>query len=230
MYKVANMGWRFAIVVSTWVVTGSAFAQPSRGQVVDRAVALVDGRVITLSELEFEARVFLVQSFGEQKATAPLDDEALRVALDLAIARRLEASEADKLQAYPLEEGELEAARRAFEKRFTHPKDFQRFLQRHEVDLQQLAAVLERGLRADKILESKLKLRAQVSEAEVKRFYDEHAAKLTGSSYDELRASLRQKLVGERLRALTLAEFAEIRKGADVRLIAPFARGAGGAK
>jgi len=201
----------------------------SAGEVIDRAVALVEGRVITLSELEFEARVALIRAGGVQAAMAPLGDAALRDALDLAIGQRLEEREADKLQAYPLDEGEVDAAVAAFKARFPSAADYERFLARHEADPQQVAAVLGRSLRTAKILEGKLRLRAQVTEAEVRRAYDRGAADLGGSAYDQIREPLRQKLVADRLKQLTVAELALLRRSADVRLIAPFARVSRGA-
>src|SRR6185503_16141964 len=86
----------------------------TEGRVVDRAVALVAGQVITQSELELEARVALIRTGAAAAATVALTDPMLKEALELAITQRLENIEADKLQAYPLEEGELEVAMQRF--------------------------------------------------------------------------------------------------------------------
>lgn len=208
--------------MASWTQAQSAPAAPS-GRIIDRVVAVIAGRALSLSELEFEGRVALIQAGGVEAATAPLGDEALRGALEHAIFVRLQIAEADKLRAYPNEPGEVEAALAAFQRRFAAPGELQRFLDRHDADRQQLAAVLGRTLRATKALEAKLRLRAQVSEAEVRRYYDENAAQL-GADYEAVRAPLRQKLSSARLRERTVAEMAQLRKGAEVRLIAPFAR------
>jgi hypothetical protein len=212
------------IALSLLAATAHAQSAGAAGEVLDRAVAQVDGRVITQSELEFEARVALVRAGGVEAAFAPLDDSALKDALDLAIGQRLEEREADKLQAYPLDEGEVEAAVTAFKARFPAAPEYERFLARYEADAQQVAAILGRSLRTAKILDGKLRLRAQVSEAEVRRAYDRSAADLSPATYEELREPLRQKLVSERMKQLTAAELVLVRRGADVRLIAPFAR------
>jgi len=81
---------------------------------------------------------------------------------------------------------------------------------------------LARRLRAEKILDSKISLRARVSEAEIRRFYDEHRSALAGS-YDEVRGQIREKLVRDRYATLAREELLQVRKGADVRMIAPFA-------
>src|SRR5438105_3723364 len=84
-----------------------AAAEP---KVLDRSVALVNGQVMTLSELDFEARVLLIYAGGTEAATAPLDQPVLRDSLEELITHRLLSSEAEQLGAYPLEDGELEAA------------------------------------------------------------------------------------------------------------------------
>ncbi len=221
---------RFAWAPVALLAIGAATqAQPQAkdGVVIERVVALIDGRVLTLSELEFEARVALIQRGGVQAATAPLDDQALRGALELAIGERLETDAADKLQAFPPEEGEVDAAVRTFQAKFDTEAQFSGFLQRHQADVQELAAVLARRLRAEKILDSKIRLRARVSEAEVKRYYEEHQSELSGT-YEELRSKLREKLVRDRYAALASEELSQIRKGVDVRLVAPFARAQSG--
>ncbi len=191
--------------------------------IIERAVASVDGRVITLTELEFEARVALIQRGGLGGAADPLDEEALRGALQLSISERLETAEADKLQAFEVSEDEIDAAYQSFRARFDSEKAFNEFLARHEADLQQLKVLLGRRLRTEKILDSKILLRARISEAEVRRYFEQHRTEL-GGKYGPVRDQIRDKLVRDRYAALAKDELNQIRQGSDVRLIAPFAR------
>lgn len=194
------------------------------GPVIDRIVAVVegveDGRVITWSDLTFEAAVALVQRGGMQAATATLDDQALRTALDYAIAQRLLIAEADKVGAFQPDDGELDAAVRAFQSRFDSEAAFQRFLRKHDVDRAALREVLRRTLRAERVLDGRVRLRAQVSEADVRRYYDQHQQELNGT-YDEVRQALREKLLREKYAALVAAEVQRLQKAADVRMVAP---------
>jgi hypothetical protein len=179
-----------------------------------------DGRVITWSDLAFEAAVALVQRGAMQAATVTLDDPALRSALDFAIAQRLLIAEADKVGAFPPDDGELDAATRAFEARFDSPAAFQRFLHKYDVDRAALREVLRRTLRAQRVLDGKVRLRAQVSEAEVRRYYDIHQQELNGG-YEEVRQLLREKLLREKYAQLVAAEVAQLQKRADVKMVAP---------
>ena len=210
-----------------WIALSGAAPQPPeealRGRIIDRVVASVAGHVITLSELEFEARVALIQHGGLQAAHAPLDDRALRAALELAVAERLETDAADRLQVFNLEESEVASALSDFKSKFPTKAELAEFLARHEADEQQLAAVLARRLRAEKIVDSKVSLKARVSDDEMRRYYDAHRSEL-GGSYEQMRAAIRTKLLRERYAELAREEMDQIRKGADVRMIAPFAR------
>lgn len=197
--------------------------EPGGGRVLDRVVAVVDTQVLTLSALEFETRVALIERGGVQAAEAPLDEALLRGALELALSQRLQVLDADRLQAFAADPGELQARLQRFVARLGGEPALQAFLQRHEMDVEGLMVVLERSVRAEHILDSRIRLRAQVSEAEVRRFYDAHAKEL-GGSYAVVRAGVRERLVRERYAQLAQAELANVRRSPLVRRVAPFAR------
>ncbi|HEX8819050.1 MAG TPA: hypothetical protein VF794_03925 [Archangium sp.] len=198
-------------------------ASASEGRLVDRVVAVIETQVLTLSELEFETRVALVQRGGVRAAEAPLDEQTLRGALELAINQRLLVAGADRLRAFQAERSEVEARLRTFRERFESEPALLDFLARHDADLEQLTAVLERGVRAERILDSRIRLRAQVNEAEVRRYWEQNKATL-GGPYESVKDALREKLVRERYGELAKEEFAQVRAGARVRRVAPFAR------
>lgn len=224
------VGWLALVpVAAAWA---SAPSEPSpeapvapvaEGRLVDRVVAVIENQVLTLSELEFESRVALVQRGGVRAADARLDEQTLRNALELAINQRLLVAGADRLQAFQAERSEVEARLKAFRERFESEPALLAFLARHEADLDQLTAVLERGVRAERILDSRILLRAQVGEAEVRRYWEQQKGKL-GGPYESLRDTLKEKLVQERYRQLAKEEFAQVRASARVRRVAPFAR------
>jgi hypothetical protein len=191
--------------------------------VVDRAVASVEGQVITQTELELEARLALIARGAVTAASAPLDDQALRGALDLVIGKRLQLAEADRLRAAAVSGEEVETAVKALRGRFPSQQAYDQFLSRHDADPQLIATLVGGSLRAERFLDSKLRLRAQVSEGEVRAYYQQHAERL-GGSYADWRLRLREKLFRERYAQLAAQELAQMRRAADVRLIAPFTR------
>jgi hypothetical protein len=212
-----------------FVALGGGRATPAladevpQGQVLDRVVAVVNGRVLTQSQLELEARVALIQRGGPEAGRVELDPAALRAALDYAIAQRLASDEADKLQAFPVEESEVDGALQTLKERMGGARAFEQFLARQETDLPHLQAILSRGLRADKLLLHKVRLKAQATDADARAYYDAHPEQ-QGQPFEVVRAALREKLSAERFQQLVAQEIAVARKNADVRLVAPWAR------
>ena len=73
-----------------------------------------------------------------------LDHTTLRSVLDSVIGQRLEIAEADKLKAYPLEEGELDRAMERFSLRLGGSEGLEAFLKASDADASSLALVLSR--------------------------------------------------------------------------------------
>ncbi|HMK72997.1 MAG TPA: hypothetical protein VK454_06640 [Myxococcaceae bacterium] len=186
-------------------------------QVLDRVVAQVDGQVITLSDLRFEARVALVDRGGTPLESVPLDQAALLSALDLAIAQRAAGAEADRLGSLQLDPADIDARVKAFEGHFSGPTALEAFLRAQGADRAQLAEVLARGLRAERALDARVRLRAQVSEADVRRAWEAAGSK---GSFEQARGAIREELVRERYQAAAREELAKLRAAAQVRIVA----------
>ncbi|HEY1906000.1 MAG TPA: hypothetical protein VGG91_08160 [Myxococcaceae bacterium] len=184
---------------------------------LDRVVALVDGRVLSWSQLDFEARVMLIDRGGVDAATAPLDASTLQNALDLAVAQRAATAEADKLNAYPVEPAEIDQRLRTFESRFPNAAAFQTFLRAHDADRAALAEVLARAIRTEKFIEGRVRLRSQVPESEVRKAWE---ADHGGQTWDEARAPLRDRMQRERAYVLAREALAQLRASVPVRIVA----------
>jgi hypothetical protein len=185
-------------------------------QILDRVVAQVDGQVITLSDLRFEGHVALVERGGAGLADAPLDEAALRSALELAIAQRAAGAEADRLGSFPLEAQDVEARYARFVARFPNRAAFEAFLHASGADESQLRDVLGRALRAERALDARVRLRAQVSEADVRRAWEAAGSPAT---FEESRAAIREQLVRTRYEAAAKEELAKLRAAAQVRIV-----------
>ncbi len=180
-------------------------------------VALVDGRVLSWSQLDFEARVMLIDRGGVDAATAPLEAATIQNALELAIAQRAATAEADKLNAYPVEPAEIDQRLRGFEARFPAPAAFQAFLKAHDADRAALAEVLARALRTEKFIEGRVRLRSQVPESEVLKAWE---ADHGGQTWEEARGPLRDRMQRERAFVLAREALGQLRTSIPVRIIA----------
>src|SRR5262245_50767345 len=196
---------------------GLLAAVPAAARVLDRAVALGAGRVLSWSQLDFEARVMLIDRGGVEAATAPLDASTLQNALDLAIAQRAATAEADKLNAYPVDPAEIDQRMRTFESRFPTAAAFEAFLKAHDADRAALAEVLARALRTEKFIEGRVRLRSQVPESDVRKAWQaDHA----GRTWDEARGPLRERMQRERAYVLAREALGQLRSSIPVRIIA----------
>ncbi|HET6982219.1 MAG TPA: hypothetical protein VFI53_08760 [Myxococcaceae bacterium] len=205
--------WTRALVVAGALLC----AHPAASKVLDRVVALVDGRVLSWSQLDFEARVMLIDRGGVDAATAPLDASTLQNALDLAIAQRAATAEADKLNAYPVEPAEIDQRLRTFESRFPNAAAFQTFLRAHDADRAALAEVLARAIRTEKFIEGRVRLRSQVPESEVRKAWE---ADPGGKSWEEARGPLRERMQRERAYVLAREALGQLRSSIPVRIVA----------
>ncbi len=201
----------------------TAASEASEGRIIDQVVAVIEGQVLTRSELEFETRVAFVQQGALQAAVEPLDEEALKVGLELAINLRLQVLSADRQEASPTEQADVEARLAKFRQLFDSEEAFQAFLARSGADLKLLTEVLGRRVRAERILDSRIRPRVQVSEAETLRYYQQHASEYP-EGYTAVKVQLQNKLKKERYDLLTAEDLAQLRASAQVRRVAPFAR------
>jgi len=234
-------------VTWAWTQVPSAWAQqmPSRGgrgQVVDRVVAVVEGELISGLDLEFEASVFLIErgalrtiqnpapgtsrdalaeSVLASSVLASMDEGMLARILDWMINQRLITRDADKLQVFPVDEVALEAKRRDFEALFGSRQSFERYLEHFEATRTMLRTTLRREMRAERVLDNKLRLRAQVGEEELRQYHEAHKGEL-GANFEAVRQSLRDKLTAERYTRLVATEVAQLRRKATIRFAGPF--------
>jgi hypothetical protein len=213
----------------------TALAQPREGgvptgapegQIIDRVVAIIEGQVLTQSELEFETRVAFIEQGTVQAIDAPLDEEMLRAGLEMVIGQRLQVLSADRLEAFAAEQAQVESRLARFRRHFESEEVFQAFLARAGADMKHLTEVLKRHVRFDRIIESRVRLRAQPSETDLKRYFEQHASDYP-EGFDAVKSRLRDTLFQERYKALAAEELAQVRASAQVRRVAPFSRETG---
>jgi hypothetical protein len=201
----------------------AASSAAPEGRILDQVVAVIEGQVLTRSELEFETRVALVQQGALQAAVEPLDEEALKGGLELAINLRLQVLSADRLEAFSTEQADVEVRLAGFRHLFESEEAFQGFLARSGADVKLLTEVLGRRVRAERILDSRIRPRVQVSDADALRYFQQHASEYP-EGYQAVKVSLQNKLKKEQYDLLTAEEMHHLRDSAQVRRVAPFAR------
>lgn len=195
---------------------------PAR-QVIDRIVAIVERQPLLLSDLEFEARIALIQQGGALAVSAPLGDDDLAAALEWSIEQRLLLTEAERLRAFELDEATAARTYKSFVEKIAGPRKLEAFLASQEATESQLTAVLLRSARVARFLDSKMGL-SRVTEEELTRWYAAHASELGGQPYEKMREGIRTRLTRERYRTLVKKQLDDLRSKADVRIVAPFGK------
>ena len=225
-----GMDWR-QVGIATIAWAGVALAAPGaeeRGVVeeivaVVRSPALGQTRVITLTELKEEARIALVSRGAVAAAVLPLDDAALRAALEWVIDQTVLADEVSRLQVFDVGRAEVLEERNRFRARFSRPDDYTAFLVRLEMSEEDLLAVLRRMVRVQRYLESRIHL-ARIQDAEVEAYWKEHASQFEGRDLASVHELIRAHLATERYKVDVKAFLAELRSRTEIRVLARFGK------
>jgi len=142
-------------------------------EVVDRIVAVVNNEIITMSELEQKAKSFMMQAGLTAKSK---DAPALkRQVLDALIDQKLARSEAKKRGIEP-DPKEVDKALEQFKKRNNLPDDaaLNQALAQANLTLAEVRQQISDQLAQERLFHAAVGAKGTASDAEVRRFYDEH--------------------------------------------------------
>jgi len=164
---------------------------------------VVDAHSITLSELQAETRVRLVEAQGPVAAALPLDRPLLAASLRKTIDERIILAEIERLKLYDLDRAEVDALLSRVRNRFANQAEWEAFTRKIELTDEEIAAVLARELRVARYLENRLKLSAQIRETDLP----------SGPERDKLAQEKYQRLLADLLD--------DLRKRVTVRVLDP---------
>jgi hypothetical protein len=182
----------------------------------DRIAAIVNGEVILLSQLRFEARLNLLRTGVSAELLEQIPRESWPALLDMLIAHRLWAASGEKAELSTEQLGNVALMAEQLKRAFGSEASYQRFLQKYEMDSGDIQAILERIVRAESNLQTRVRLRAQPNELEVQRAREEFP--------DLTEEQLRVRLYEEKFKLLSKQELEAQRRKADVRILLRFAR------
>ncbi len=221
------------VVVAAWA--GVALASPATpgaddGQVVEEVVAVIRSpilgqtRVVTLTKLEEEARIALVSRGALAAAVRPLDGGALRAALEWLIDQTVLIDEVNRLQVFDVDRAEVVAERDRFRARFSRPDDYRAFLDRLDMNEEDLMVVLRRMVRVQRYLDSRVRA-GRVRDAEVEAYWSQHAAEFEGRDLAAVREPIRAHLAEQRVKAEVKVLLSDLRGRSEIRVLVRFGGG-----
>lgn len=193
----------------------ACLSAPVAAEIIDRILAVVNGSIITLSDVHGAIRFGLV--------TPGSGANPLQQALDRLIERRLVLAEVERYgPAEPTAE-KLDAAVAAVRARFASPAAFEQALRDTGLSAETLRRHVRDGFRVDAYLEQRFAQAVQPSEEEILAYYRSHEAEFTRDGvvrpYPDVRGDARAALVRAR-RLETIREWIDgLRRRADITMM-----------
>ena len=197
------------------ILLSAAFPAGAARKLVDEVVAVVDARSITLSELQAETRIRLIEAQGASVAFLPLDRKLLAASLRKTVEERVIIAEVERLKLFDLDRAEVEALVARVRVKFAKETEWEAFTRFIELTDDEIGQIVARELRVARYLDNRLKLAAQIRESELAPL--ESGKKLTAGE----REALRQKLALEKYQRLLQDLLIDLRKRATVRVLDP---------
>jgi len=193
---------------------GRAAAPGAAGpEVIDRVLAVVGGRVITLTD----ARAAVEFGFVTPRpASDPVSD-----ALAYLVNRQLMLSEVDHYSAPTPAAAAVERRTAEIRARFRDGAAWERALARNGTTFARLRDLVMDDLRIGAYLDQRFSAAAQPTSEEVSRYYHDHAAEFTRDGrllpFEQVQAQAESKVMTERRNALIAEWLDRLRRRLDVR-------------
>ena len=141
-------------------------AFPAGGATIDRIAAIVDRQVLTVSEISqmVEIRFF-------QRTTSWSDDEYRKNILDGLIAQALRFRDVERFGAEDVSKDSIESRLLQIQQRFASPAEFTAALQRAELTLDEVRALIKRQLQVETYIQERFAPMIFVSTDEIDTYY-----------------------------------------------------------
>lgn len=196
--------------VALWAAS-LVHAQPPRAEVIERVLAVVNGRPVMLSEVRGFVELGLIEAAGPE----PWADALTRI-----IDRRLVLGEVERYPLAPPPPSAVESEMAAIAARFPTSEAFRGALERAGFTEARLREIVQDNLRIARYLAERFGSVEPPTDEEVRRYYGDHQAAFTVDGrlrpFDEVRDLARQRLMAERQRSLIEAWVADLRRRADI--------------
>lgn len=212
----------FSVVVPVVAALLWGGVAPLHAEIIDRILAVVNGAVITLSDVTAAARFGIVQ-------TAPGAAEPVRGVLDALVDRQLQLAEVNRYLPPEPADAAIQARLDEIRSSFPDARAFEAALEQSGLTLDQLRRAVRDNLRIIRYREQRFGAAMEPPEEDILRYYRTHAADFTAGGvvrpYAEVRTEARARLIEERTSALVREWVDGLRRRADITILPSIARG-----
>jgi hypothetical protein len=182
------------------------------GEIIDRILAVVEGQLITLSDVRAVTRLGL--------ETVPAGGDPTRLALDKLIDRQLVLIEVERYAPPDPDPAAIDARLTVMRAKFKDALEFETTLHQVGMTVDHLRRYVRDTLRIDSYLQQRFAAAIQPGDDEIAGYYRLHAAEFTRSGtlapFEEVRNEVRARLVDERRSALARDWLAGLRRRANI--------------
>jgi hypothetical protein len=166
----------------------------ARAQIIDRILAVVNGEIITLSDVRAAQRFGLVAADGSA--------DPIAAGMQQLIDRRLMLAEVDRYAPAEPPAAAIDSAVDAVVASSKDASDFETMLIRYGMSREQLRRFVRDTLRLDAYLQQRSASMPQPSAEEIERYYKEHPAEFTANGalrpFEEVRAQAGDRAIEAR--------------------------------
>ena len=169
MRRFRTSGWRVA--GGGWVglltlLLATHYPLPAYAATIDRIAALVDRQVLTVSEITQMAELrFFPRASGQS------DDDYRHEILDNLIAQALRYRDVERFGAADVSKDAIEARLQQIRSRFASPAEFDAAVQRSELTLDEVRALVKRELQVESYVQERFEQMIVVSTDEIESYY-----------------------------------------------------------
>jgi hypothetical protein len=195
-------------------------AQAASAVTVDRIAAVIDKQVLTVSEVSqmVELRFF--------PRTAKDDDDYRREVLEALIAQALRFRDVERFGGQDVPKDSIEARLQEIQKRFASPAEFDAALQRAELSLDEVRALVKRQLQVEAYIQERFAPTVFIQNEDIEAYYrgdwsrQRRERGLTIPALSDVREEIRALLRSTRLQAEIETWTRQLRQTANVDVYA----------
>lgn len=192
-----------------------ALSAAASAEIIDRILAVVDGRLITLSDARGVVRMGL--------EARPASGDPIAATLDTLIDRQLVLMEVERYAPPEPPASVVQAHVAALRNTFADARGFQTALEEAGMRVEEMERYVRDSLRIENYLQQRFSASIQPREEDLLQYYRDHPAAFTRDGalqpFDAARSQVRERLVADRRETLAREWLEGLRKRANITVL-----------
>jgi len=199
--------WTAAVIVALSTVASA--------EIIDRILAVVDGRLITLSDARGVVRMGL--------EARPGPGDPIAATLDTLIDRQLVLMEVERYAPPEPAASVIQARVAALRNAFEDAREFETALEEAGMRVEEMERYVRDSLRIENYLQQRFSASIQPREEDLLQYYRDHPAAFTRDGapqpFDAVRSQVRERLIADRRETLARDWLEGLRKRANITML-----------